>query len=80
VTRPEVERLRKHPELVSLLGLAGQLDLLPVALAAVHEVEHRGALAEQARSMSRVSQILADQVRAYIGMIEEEIVDKRRCR
>jgi len=75
-------QLRAHPELAALMTLAGQLQMLPVVLAVVHDADQRDALAEQARSMARVSQILADQVRAYIGMIEEEVGRKpvRRAR
>jgi len=57
-----------------LASLAGQLEQLPVVLAAVHDADQHDALAEQARSMARVSQVLGDQVRAYVGIIEEEIV------
>src|SRR5690606_11362194 len=55
------ERLRAHPELASLLALATQLDLLPTVFAAIHGPKQRDALSDQARSMSRVSRILADQ-------------------
>jgi len=66
-------QLRAHPELAALMMLAGQLQLLPVVLATVHAPDQRNALAEQARSMARVSQILGDQVRAYMGMVEAEV-------
>ena len=65
-------RLRAHPELASLVVLALQLEQLPTVLASIHDAERRDALSDQARSMSRVSRILTDQVRAYVGLVEEE--------
>lgn len=75
---PSIERLRRHPELALLIGLSSQLELLPTALGSVHQAEDRRALADQARAMAKVSQILAEQVRAYVGMVESEVGGKRR--
>lgn len=75
----EVERVRRHPEVAPLICLSSQLELLPIVLAAVHEAERRDASADQARSMARVAKVLANQVRAYLGLIEEEIGTKRRA-
>lgn len=66
------ERLRAHPELATLITLAAQLDLLPAILAVVHGPKRHDAMSDQARSMSRVSRILADQVRAYVGLVDAE--------
>ena len=62
--------LREHPELVALIGLQPLLEVLPQALASVHAGGPAGPLQDQARSMVRVSRILADQVSAYVGLIE----------
>lgn len=64
------ERLRDHPELVALLGLRPLLEVLPQVLAVVHTGGPEGPLQDQARSMVRVSRILADQVSAYVGLVE----------
>jgi hypothetical protein len=61
-------RLRVHPELASLVVLAAQLEQLPTVLASIHDPERRDALSDQARSISRVSMILTDQVRAYVAL------------
>jgi len=66
------ERLRAHPELASLITLAAQLDLIPTMFAAIHGPKRHDAMSDQARSMSRVSRILADQVRAYMGLLDAE--------
>ena len=68
---------RAHPELALVLALEGHLELLPVVLASVHTSEDSGALSDQARSMARVSRVLADQVRAYVGMLEANGEGKR---
>jgi hypothetical protein len=78
VRPPSVERLRCHPELVVLIGLSSQLELLPTVLGSVHEAEDRRALADQARAMAKVSQVLAAQMRAYIGMVESDVGGKKR--
>lgn len=70
MTAPNHTRLRANPELASLLLLKAQLELLPFVLATVHTPCRADALADQARSMTRVSQTLAAQVRAYIRIIE----------
>jgi len=64
------ERLREHPELAALLGLGTLLDVLPQVLIAVHTDGPSGPLQDQARSMIRVSRILADQLSAYVGIID----------
>lgn len=73
-------QLRTHPELAMLLLLTSQLELLPQVFASVHSPEDRDALAEQARSMARVCKILADQTRAYVGLVESDICEGRRRR
>lgn len=74
------ERLRSHPELAALHVLSAQLDLLPQLFAAVHGPDERGALPEQARSIARVCRVLADQTRAYVGLVETDIDGQRTRR
>lgn len=76
----DARRLRDHPELGCLLGLAAQLELVPDVLAAVHTAESADALSDQARSMARVSRILSDQVRAYVGILEQDLAGRRGSR
>jgi len=71
------EQLRHHPELVALLGLRPLLDVLPQVLAAVHTGGPEGPLRDQARSMVRVSRVLADQLSAYVGIVEMDEGRKR---
>ncbi len=70
------EQLRAHPELACLLGLATLLEVVPASLIAVHASGPAGPLQDQARSMIRVSRVLADQVSAYVGLLES--VEPRR--
>ncbi len=53
------ERIRANPELAALIGLATLLDVLPQALFVVYADGPAGPLQDQARSMIRVSQVLA---------------------
>lgn len=63
-------RLRAHPELAVLVALAAQLELVEVVFATVHGPPERPALADQARSMTRVSRVLAHQIRAYTDLVD----------
>ncbi|MCB9671888.1 MAG: hypothetical protein H6736_18775 [Alphaproteobacteria bacterium] len=65
-------RLRDNPELAMLVSLAGQLELMEVVFATVHNPDERTAFAEQARSMARVGRVLAHQIRAYADMTEAD--------
>jgi anti-sigma factor ChrR (cupin superfamily) len=78
VSVPSVEQLRRHPELGVLAALAGQLELVPSALASVHRAGDTHALADQARALAKVSRVLADQVHAYVGMTETEVGGQRK--
>jgi len=72
VSAPTPEQLHAHPQLATLLALSAQLDLVPAVLASAHARSDRDARADQARSLGRVSQIMADQIRAYVGLLEVE--------
>ncbi len=76
MTGPTDEQLRAHPELACLIGLATLLEVVPAAMTAVHARGPAGPLQDQARSMIRVSRVLADQVSAYVGLVET--VETRR--
>lgn len=80
MTVPSPKRLRDHPELASLLTLKAQLQLLPAVLATVHTADRDDALADQARSMARVSQTLAAQLRAYIGIVDQGLAQRPKKR
>lgn len=73
------EGLRANPELATLASLTTQLELAEIVLASVHGgAETHGALADQARSMARVSRILSDQLRAYTAMVEVDVHEQVR--
>lgn len=73
-------RLRTHPELGVLWALMRQLELVPDALAAVHADAEPTALVEQARSLVRVTRVLASQLEAYEGLLAVDAGPKARRR
>ena len=68
--RPTFQQLSVHPELALLCGLELQLDMLMDVFAAAHRDGDTTALRDQARAMTRIGRVLADQIRVYRDLIE----------
>lgn len=77
---PRATHLRQHPQLALITGLVTQLDLLPDALAAVHDDKDAAELRDQARSIARVARILHHQLEAYEGLLGLPIAAAKRSR
>ena len=67
----------RPPDVTTLRAMSALLEVLNEVVIAAHIDGPKGARQDQARSILMVGRILADQVNAYLGLVEMENQERR---